>query len=100
MLIRNLEEKILAINRSNLQRLQKRRKICIFKSLSFTIFTDGFDELPDEKKKKILREKEEFKNRSFEVSQGKLIRLHEKCGFRLIDGEKEFMVADLFEKYY
>ncbi len=61
---------------------------------------DGFDELPDERKKKILREKEEFKNRSFEVSQEKLIKLYEKCGFRLIDGEKEFMVADLFEKYY
>ena len=59
---------------------------------------ESFDELPDERKKQILREKEEFKNRSFEVSQKKLINLYEKCGFRLIEGEKEFMIADLFER--
>ena len=40
------------------------------------------------RKNQILREKEEFKNRSFEVSQKKLINLYEKCGFRLIEGEK------------
>ena len=61
---------------------------------------EGFDELPDERKKQILREKEEFKNRNFEVSQKKLINLYEKCGFTLIEGEKEFMIADLFERDY
>ena len=59
---------------------------------------EEFDEFTDEKKKQVLNEKKEFKNRSFKVSQGKLINLYEKCGFRLIDGEKEFMATDLYER--
>ncbi len=59
---------------------------------------EGFDDLPDERKEQILKEKKEFKDRSFKVSQKKLINLYEKCGFTLIDGEKEFMVADLFAR--
>ena len=59
---------------------------------------EGFDELPDERKEQVLKEKKEFKSWSFKVSQKKLINLYEKCGFTLIDGEKEFMVADLFAR--
>ena len=57
-----------------------------------------FVEFSEEKKKKVLKEKEEFKNRSFEESQEKLISLYNKCGFKLIKGETEFMVHDLWER--
>ena len=61
---------------------------------------DGFDNFSDEKKEQVLKEKKEFQDRSFKVSQDKLINLYKKCGFNLISGEKEFMVMDLHERDY
>lgn len=60
--------------------------------------TENFENFDDEKKKQFLKEKEEFKDRSFEASQAKLVNLYKKCGFKEIIGEKEFMVQDLFER--
>ena len=60
--------------------------------------SEKFDDLPQEKKEQILKEKEEFKNSSFKVSQEKLIKLYKKCNFKMIDGEKEFMVTDLYDR--
>ena len=61
---------------------------------------DGFDNFSDEKKEQVIKEKKEFQDRSFKVSQDKLINLYKKCGFNLISGEKEFMVMDLHERDY
>ena len=60
--------------------------------------SENFENFDNEKKKQFLKEKEQFKDRSFEASQTKLVNLYKKCGFKEIIGEKEFMVQDLFER--
>ena len=56
----------------------------------------GVDSWTSEEKKSREKKIKEFKERDLNQSRDKLVILYKSCGFKLIKGTKEFMVADLW----